>query len=135
MNALLYIQALEKILSGYQTGKFDELSQNITDECTWESDWKTDSYHGRREIEKYYLRKGVILNRCQEFPTGYVVELFGSEDHLDGKGLYLKQTCDGQNYDLILKVKLDSNACIAAINLCMKELYRFRYFNAAIPQY
>lgn len=135
MNISKTIHLLSLMLEGYKTGNFKSLFPVVANNCQWESNWKTDCYSGPEEIEKYYVKKGAILAMSRTFPSGYIVDLFGSEDRIDGKGLYLLQSYNEEVYDLIVTIKVDSKCRISMINLCMKELFSFRKYNAAIPQF
>lgn len=135
MDTVILVGLLSKFLQCYEQGEFYDLNETLSDGCVWESDWWSEVRESAENVIKYYQRKGAILQKSGCFPNGYLVELYGSEDSIEGKALYLYQGCDNDFYDLVLRLNLDDDKKVSAIKLQMKELYRMRRFYAGVPQY
>lgn len=132
---MLYIEHLQRIGNCYSKGDFTSLFDALAEDCTWESDWRTDKENGKEEICTYYRYKGSVLQRCDLFPTYTLVELYGSQDSVLGCGIYLKQIIGKQISDLILLIHVATDGKITHIHLCMKELFRFRNYDISQSRY
>ena len=140
--------ALEK---GYRTGDFGELFPFLAQDCVMESQWVLTPNIGYDAVVSYFTGKGKTLAKNDCFPDCSIVELVGNcnpmenatvivngkETGMSSAGLMytpgklcmlMEQTINDETNGVIVDVMLDEAGMIKRIDLCMPEMFKYRYF-------
>ena len=155
--ATLTYKYLDLISDGYEKGDFAPLFSCLAADCVLESQWVLTPNEGYDAVVSYLTKKGETLKESGSFPTCYIQELIGNintikdvdinvcgEKKHGSAGLYypsgelcllMEQTIDDKTNGVILRIKLNENEKISRIDLCMPELFQYRYFYTFVSLY
>ncbi len=143
---------LKALCIGYSTGNFEKIFTLLADDCVFESQWVMTPNVGKEAVSDYLVNKGKTLQRSGSFPECIIIEFVGNlntvenaEIHLndeapkrgsfglwyqDGKlAMLMCQKLNGETISVVVDIKLNEFDQISRIDLCMPELFKFKYFD------
>lgn len=150
-NDVLY-KHLNVLCTCYSTGEFEPLFPLLAENCVCESQWVLKPHTGKEVVKDYYRTKGTLMRKSGSRIEGFIVELVGNMNtlknadvHVNGGkvsrasvGLWypegklaalLCQKLPGEIIRMIVDIQLDENDLISRIDLCMPELFKYRYLD------
>lgn len=143
---------LEVLCKCYSVGRFEGLFSLLSEECVFESQWVLTPNKGKEAVVEYFTNKGTALRRSNSCPECIIVELVGNlnaiedaELHVNGGaaqrasfGLFypdgklamlMRQRQNGRLIYVLVDLQLDEQDMISRIDLCIPELFRYKYFD------
>lgn len=136
---------------GYRTGDFGKLFPYLAQDCVMESQWVLTPNTGYDAVASYFIEKGKTLAENDCFPNCSIVELTGNcspvknsavsvndeEPKTSSVGLIYKpgklcmlieQRINDETKDVLVDFSIDDAGMVKRIDLCMPELFKYRYF-------
>ena len=130
-------KAVHTIAQGYQTGDFRPLFTLLSEDCSWESQWRFDRLAGRDAVIAYYRGKGKTLREGGDSVHCDIVVLLdhsglkpGEEPpsfYREGKLCVLvSQTINGEAVQTLIVPTSNAQGLINRIDICIPGAYRFK---------
>ncbi len=136
----------------YSVGRFERLFPLLSEECVFESQWVLTPNEGKDAVVEYFTNKGTALQRSNSCPECIIVELVGNLNPIEDAELYvngsvtqrgsfglfypdgklamlMSQQQKGGMFSVLVDLQLDEQDMISRIDLCMPELFRYKYFD------
>ena len=148
-NKLLY-KYCDILGQCYTTGDFSDIFPYLAEDCVWESQWRLSPETGKEAVEKYFINKGLTLQKTGSFPRYLIVEFIdelnlieNTEAKVNGQesiasvgllyeagkiALFMAQTLEDITNGMIIDLTLDERQQISRINFCMPELFKFKKY-------